>query len=83
MAFEELIKYKTDVCLISETKIDESFPNQQFKTNDYKIFRGLILLEFTALLKTENGSVLVHIDHHLKTKNILLIIYQKTLSWLT
>ena len=48
MAFEELIKYKTDVCLISETKIDESFPNQQFKINDYKIFRGLILLEFTA-----------------------------------
>ena len=40
VAVEELIKDKIDVCLISETKIDESFPNQQFKKNVYKMFRN-------------------------------------------
>ena len=39
VAVEELIKKKTDVCLISEAKVDESFPNQQFKINGYKMFR--------------------------------------------
>ena len=38
VAVEEVIKNKIDVCLISETKVDESFPNQQFKINGYKIF---------------------------------------------
>ena len=38
-AVEELIKGKIDIGLISETKIDESFPNQQFKTNGYKTIR--------------------------------------------
>ena len=37
---EELIKGKTDIGLISETKTDESFPNQQFKINGYKMIRG-------------------------------------------
>ena len=36
---EELIKNKTDVCLISEAKVDESFPNQQFKINGQKMLR--------------------------------------------
>ena len=39
VAVEELIKNNIDVCLISETKVDESFPNQQFKINGYKVFR--------------------------------------------
>ena len=38
-AVEELIKGKIDVGLISETKIDESFPNQQFKINGYNTIR--------------------------------------------
>ena len=38
-AVDESIKNKIDVCLISETKVDESFPNQQFKINGYKMFR--------------------------------------------
>ena len=38
IAAEELIKNKTDVCLISETKIGESFSNQQFKISGYKMF---------------------------------------------
>ena len=39
VAVEELIKNKIDVCLILETKVDESLPNQQFKINGYEIFR--------------------------------------------
>ena len=36
---EELIENKINVCLISEIKFDESFPNQQFKINGYKMFQ--------------------------------------------
>ena len=32
------MRNKIDICLISETKLDETFPNQQFKIHDYKIF---------------------------------------------
>ena len=39
VAVDELIKNKIDVGLISETTVDESFPNQQFKINGYKMFR--------------------------------------------
>ena len=39
VASDELMKNKIDICLISETKVDESFPNQQFKINGYKMFR--------------------------------------------
>ena len=35
-AVKELIKEKINICLISETKIDKSFPNQQFKIKGYK-----------------------------------------------
>ena len=35
VAIDELIKNKIDICLISETKVDESFPNKQFKINGY------------------------------------------------
>ena len=35
----ELIKSKLDIFLVSETKIDHSFPNQQFSINGYKIYR--------------------------------------------
>ena len=38
-AVEELTQNKIDICLISETKLDETFPNfQQFKIHDYKKF---------------------------------------------
>ena len=35
----ELIRDKVDICFLSETKIDESFPNSQFQINGYKLFR--------------------------------------------
>lgn len=34
-----MIKVKIDVWLISETNIDESFPNQEFKINGYMTIR--------------------------------------------
>ena len=37
-AVDELIKNKIDICLISDSKVDESFLNQQFKINGYKMF---------------------------------------------
>ena len=36
---EELIKSKLDIFLVSETKIDHSFPNQKFSIDGYKIYR--------------------------------------------
>ena len=37
-AVEELVQNKVDICFLSETKIDESFPNQQIMINGYKLF---------------------------------------------
>ena len=36
----ELVKDNIDVLLISETKIDSSFPSEQFAIANYKIFRN-------------------------------------------
>ena len=38
ISIEELIKSKLDIFLVSETKIDHSFPNQQFSIDGYKIY---------------------------------------------
>ena len=39
VSIEQLIKRTFDIFLISETKIDDSFPNAQFKIESYKSFR--------------------------------------------
>ena len=39
-AVDELIRNNIDISLFSETKLDETFPNQQFKISGYKMFRG-------------------------------------------
>ena len=39
VSLEELIKRTFDIFLISETKIDDSFPNAQFKIEGCKSFR--------------------------------------------
>ena len=38
-AVEKLIGNNIDISLFSETKLDETFPNQQFKISGYKMFR--------------------------------------------
>ena len=39
IAVEELMRDKVDICLFSETKLDETFPNHQFKIHGYKMYR--------------------------------------------
>ena len=36
---ELLIKEHIDICLVAETKLDNSFPNQQFNISGYKLYR--------------------------------------------
>ena len=37
--FKDLVVKETDICLLSETKIDDTFPNSQFFAEGYKMFR--------------------------------------------
>ena len=37
--FKDLVLKENHICLLSETKIEDSFPNSQFSTEDYRIFR--------------------------------------------
>ena len=39
ISIEELIKSRLDIFLVSETKIDHSFPNHQFPIDGYKTYR--------------------------------------------
>ena len=38
-SFKDLAFKETDICLLSETKIDDSFPNSQFFAVGYRMFR--------------------------------------------
>ena len=38
-AVEELIRNNVEISLFSETKLDETFPKQQFKISGYEMFR--------------------------------------------
>ena len=37
--FKDLVLKETDTCLLTETKIDDSFPNSQFFAEGYKMYR--------------------------------------------
>ena len=37
--FKDLVIKETDICLLSETKIDDSFPNSQFFAEGYRMFQ--------------------------------------------
>ena len=37
-SFKDLVLNKTDICLLSETKIDDSFRNSQFFAESYRMF---------------------------------------------
>ena len=54
IAVEELMSDKVDICLFSETKIDETFPNQQFKIQ----FDDIILIgDFDPTVENKNLQV--------------------------
>ena len=38
--FKDLVLKETNICLLSETKIDDSFPNSQFFAEGYRMFRN-------------------------------------------
>ena len=39
LLYQELVRSDTYICLLSETKLDDSFPDQQSHVNGYKMFR--------------------------------------------
>ena len=55
--------------------VNEQIPSKVLSLESIPMDTELILLEFPVKIK--GGCALVYIDHHLKTKSILLTIYQK------
>ena len=49
---EELVQNKIDICFLSETKIDETFSNQQFMIKGYKLFREteIVMVEVLCII---------------------------------
>ena len=39
--FKDLVLKETDICLLSKTKINDSFPNSQFFAEGYRMFRKI------------------------------------------
>ena len=86
--FKELELSETDICLISETKLDDSFQDQQFHINGSKIFRkdrnkfkgGLILFgkesisckAFNTFYFSEECEI-ISIDFSISDKKWLLL----------
>ena len=54
-AVEKLVQNKVDICFVSETKIDETFPNQQFMINgiSYSSETEIVMVEafYVILMK--------------------------------
>ena len=58
----DVIQGTFDIFLLSETKIDESFPDKQFRLNNYKIFR-----------KDRNrygGGIMFYVNENLPCKSL-------------
>ena len=61
---EELVQNKVDICFLSEKNIDETFPNQQFMTNGYKLFR--------RDRNRHGGGILCYINENIPSKTVNL-----------
>ena len=57
---QEIIRNTFDIFLFSETKIDSSFPSQQFSIPEYRIFR--------KDRNTRGGGLLFYVKHDLNCK---------------
>ena len=57
-----LCKNTVDFIAIAETKLDQSFPNAQFKVQNYELYRS----DFTA----RSGGLLVHIRDDLPHRRL-------------
>ena len=60
-AVEELMRNKIDISLFSEFKLVETFPNQQFKIGEYKMFRRD---------RNKHGGVLRFINESISCKTV-------------
>ena len=61
---EELVQNKVDICFLSEKNIDETFPNQQFMTNGYKLF--------CRDRNRHGGGILCYINENIPSKTVNL-----------
>ena len=86
IAVEELMRDKVDICLFSETKLDGTFPNQQFKIHGYKMYH---------IDRNKNGGgILCYVNENIPCKmvNVEIVPYDceiiliefsiKTQKWL-
>ena len=85
-AVEELVQNKVDICFLTGTKIDETFRNQQFMTNGYKLFRRDRNCHGGGVLCYINKNIpskTVNVDGIVKECEIVLIEFSmKTRKWL-
>ena len=83
---EELVQNKVDVFFLSETKIDETFPNQQFMINGYNLFRRDRNCHGGGVLCYINENIpskIVNVEGIVKECEIVLIEFSiKTRKWL-
>ena len=78
---EELIKFKLDIFQVSETKIDHSFPNQQFSTDGCKIYRRDRNNFGGCVLFYENENIPCR-ELTVEHETIFLEITSRTRKWL-
>ena len=57
---QEIIQNTFDIFLVCETKIDSSFPNQQFRIREYRIFR--------KSRDARDGGLLFYVNQNLNCK---------------
>ena len=87
-SFKDLVLKETDICLLSETKIDDSFQNSQFFAEGYRMFRkdgnknggGLILYvnedipgKLINSYKFKEGSEIIIFEFSISNKKWLLL----------
>ena len=72
VSIEELIKRTFDIFLISETKIDDSFPNAQFKIEGYKTFRK----DRDAF----GGGLLFYVNEKLNCRSLEIYLFNATIK---
>ena len=60
-AVEELMRNNIDISLFSETKLDETFPNQQFKISGYKMLRRD---------RNKHGGIIFYINENILCKTL-------------
>ena len=85
-AVEELVQNKVDICFLSDTKIDETFPNQPFVINGYKLFRRDRICHGEGVLCYINENIpskTVNVEGIVKECEIVLMEFSiKTRKWL-